>query len=295
MEELKVALTGNSQTSLPCVLHDTSASISVDSLDSQNSRKKKGRNASKSYESLCLLNENPEEGGLTSFYIHPQSNESFLSDRSSKDSVKSDPTPRGKVKMNFVQSAMADYLNSHRHSLSSLMEIMHVNEREDHGRRRCESEKTDSYDQESFLEKCPSSYAILSPIEENSEPSTRSSSCRNSSSSEKRKANRILSTSCDPIPSEPLFATEKKYQTFPRRKTSDEAFSSDCNYPLEPREIDPFAYHQLHTADSQEELQEFLLLESECMSDINDRGLASAFTISYEECDTVGLDGKEGT
>ncbi|KAJ8977043.1 hypothetical protein NQ317_000715 [Molorchus minor] len=55
-------------------------------------------------------------------------------------------------------------------------------------------------------------------------------------------------------------------------------------YPLEPRELDPSAFFQLHTADSQEELQEFLLLESECMGDSNrGRGLASAFVSPIED------------
>jgi len=44
---------------------------------------------------------------------------------------------------------------------------------------------------------------------------------------------------------------------------------------MEPREIDPEMFFQLHTADSQDELQEFLLLESQCMS--TDGGLHAAF------------------
>lgn len=35
-------------------------------------------------------------------------------------------------------------------------------------------------------------------------------------------------------------------------------------FPLEPREIDLEPFQQLHTTDNQEELQEFLLLESQC-------------------------------
>ena len=65
-------------------------------------------------------------------------------------------------------------------------------------------------------------------------------------------------------------------RTFPR--TKGEARHGDLGYPLEPRELDPEAFDQLHTADSSEELQEFLLLESQCMS--QETGLAAAFLSS---------------
>lgn len=70
-------------------------------------------------------------------------------------------------------------------------------------------------------------------------------------------------------------------QTYPRSH-ADESVAEYNNrkyaagrHPLGPRELDPEMFFQLHTADSQEELQEFLLLESECMS--TDGGLHTAF------------------
>lgn len=86
---------------------------------------------------------------------------------------------------------------------------------------------------------------------------------------------------------------KKKYHTYPKsripilkctRKRRIENYAIDPRmFPLEPREIDLDSFQQLHTADSQEELQEFLLLESQCSGNL---GLASnAFTseVFYSE------------
>lgn len=314
MEELQAALKGNELNRIHCLSHGSSFDMSVDSLDApslSSYSKRSGRHcASKSCEALSLKSSLPIDDFTTPFYMkNEQSTASFTSDRSSKCSVQSDPTPKQKCKTNFIQSAMTDYLNSHRHSLCSLLELMNATERKNFENRSIqEAENTklqnedesacnqtqyrnddDQYEDE---ESKPHLFYALSPIEENSEPSTRSSSFRDSSGSDRKKIEYyIFSSSCDPIPSEPMSfpPSTPKYQTFPRSKFTthnssgdvlDSSFHLDATdktiYPLEPREIDPFAYHQLHTADSQEELQEFLLLESECMND-KGRGLASAF------------------
>lgn len=121
------------------------------------------------------------------------------------------------------------------------------------------------------LDKPPSFY-LLPPIEENSEPST------SSESSDKRCHSMQNLLSERPLES-------PRSQTFPRSKATELKQSQKLcyegqtlYYPLEPRELDPESFHQLHTADSCEELQEFLLLESQCMN--ADTGIAAAFLTS---------------
>lgn len=321
MEELQAALKGNENKNVPCLSHGSSFDMSVDSLEAPgfcNSSKRSGRQyASKSCESLSLRSDSPVEFSTALYMKNEPNSASLTSDRSSKCSVQSDPTSKQKSKTNFIQSAMSDYLNSHRHSLCSLLELMNATERKNFENRiahkvsnsnleygdetTCDQAdyREDDYGDENDTSK-PHLFYALSPIEENSEPSTRSSSCRNSSGSERRKAEyKIFSSSCDPIPSEAMdfTPTAPKYQTFPRSKFTIHSGSNEglhrsfhandnITYPLEPREIDPFAYHQLHTADSQEELQEFLLLESECMNDNKGRGLASAFDETTDQANT---------
>lgn len=306
MEELKTALQGNKNENLACVLHATS-NISLDSLETPDLHVEvRGRNlASKSCELLSDITLHMEYH--EPFYIHtPQAMSDYALIRSSKESVQSEPGPQTNSRRSFIESSMNDYLNSHRHSLSSLMEIILSKDRHSYGSEReknynhDEDDNIDSnlyvYDDNDDKSKCK--YIALSPIEENSETSTRSSSYREYSNLEKNKTGSEIyinkctwSSSCDALPSEPLciFPVTQKYQTFPRSKhvgslcNSSDYLSFNNTYPLEPREIDPFAYYQLHTADSQEELQEFLLLESECMNDTNGRGLASAFDVSTDE------------
>lgn len=132
-----------------------------------------------------------------------------------------------------------------------------------------------------------SDFPFLTPIQENDEHSSNSF---DNQSIEIGKHNfhknelRILSSSLYVVSTireheDPLC----KSQTFPRSKISTrrQTLEHDFDltlYPLEPRELDPFCFNQLHAADSQEELQEFLLLESECMVNDERRGLAAAFT-----------------
>lgn len=128
-----------------------------------------------------------------------------------------------------------------------------------------------------------SSFHYLPPIEESSEPSSGSSVNSNSSFN-------ILhiprSSSYNDIANNDLYeslsdSSQSRSQTFPKcSKTSFRNRHANMTnnrnlFPLEPRELDPGTFYQLHHADSQEELQEFLLLESQCIS--NENGIAAAF------------------
>jgi hypothetical protein len=295
MEELQAALKGkpDSQAS---VSHARSFEISTDSLEAPSRPRRTSEG--KMYVDTPTVPAKP-------FYL----TEPIESQASSTASIYSEPNHATKAKMTFIESAMSDYLNSHRHSLSSVMDLIDKSER---SRRLTESveeilnepivdesEEYEEEDEEVYEDaqdrQSPQPFYILSPIEEKSEPSTRSSSFRGSNGSEKRRMalydnRQKLSSSCDPIPSERVvYEYQEKYMTFPRIKNESEGqglyknyYNEDTMYPLEPRELDPCAFQQLHTADSQEELQEFLLLESECMSD-RGRGLASAFVDSSED------------
>lgn len=138
-------------------------------------------------------------------------------------------------------------------------------------------EEEDDYDSIPYKH---DSFYLLPPIEEKSEPS--SSDHDKSSDIGKR------SLSLSELSRSESANFEYRSMTFPRSKTTEEAYAKEmgdtCSqqqtlhrtlYPLEPRELDPESFHQLHTADSSEELQEFLLLESQCMD--SDGGLAAAF------------------
>lgn len=116
----------------------------------------------------------------------------------------------------------------------------------------------------------------LSPIQEHSEPSSSDGG-----------SDRIRSLSCHELASsagrrdEDEDATGRS-QTYPRSHADETVAQYNrrkyaAGYPLEPRELDPEMFFQLHTADSQDELQEFLLLESQCMSTDNGGGLHAAF------------------
>ncbi|CAB0015352.1 unnamed protein product, partial [Nesidiocoris tenuis] len=147
---------------------------------------------------------------------------------------------------------------------------------EDISREEAEEEEED-YDSIPYKH---DSFYLLPPIEEKSEPS--SSDHDKSSDIGKR------SLSLSELSRSESANFEYRSMTFPRSKTTEEAYAKEmgdtCSqqqtlhrtlYPLEPRELDPESFHQLHTADSSEELQEFLLLESQCMD--SDGGLAAAF------------------
>lgn len=137
----------------------------------------------------------------------------------------------------------------------------------------------------------PASFYLLPPIEEKSEPSTSGSSKSDNYDASKRHISTSLhniSTSRD----NRMDDESPRSQTFPRSRASASE-SQRCGprhnfsqnntlYPLEPRELDPESFQQLHTADSQEELQEFLLLESQCTTTDNNAGIAAAFINSDE-------------
>ncbi|XP_024868454.1 uncharacterized protein LOC112452461 [Temnothorax curvispinosus] len=106
----------------------------------------------------------------------------------------------------------------------------------------------------------------LSLIEERTEmPSTHN----------KKKLNtKIFKTIPEKFAVKPIHDCKRKYHTYPKSKIPVSKYSKEKQledytmnpriFPLEPREIDLESFQQLHTADSQEELQEFLLLESQC-------------------------------
>lgn len=136
------------------------------------------------------------------------------------------------------------------------------------------------------------SHGFLSTILENSEPSSSASS--SGSPNDKDMAfssfiamTRLQSSSCEALPSviEHAITPQGRCQTFPRtrgssrtrRQSLGQPYPRSTLYPLEPREVDPASFHQLHTVDSSDELQEFLLLESQCMNNDGSCGIATAF------------------
>lgn len=179
------------------------------------------------------------------------------------------------------------YLHERKEKSEEVLEIIYVSESEN-----CEKSQP-----------ACSSFCLLSPIQESSEPSTEGS-CNGGSDSvgvrnldkQNRLTLKLLSASCEVIHTTDASMTshnlQTKYQTFPRSKIPllNPVRTNACYsvpedptlYPLEPRELDPAGFHQLHMADSQEELQEFLLLESECMT-VDGQGLAAAFIVSDDE------------
>lgn len=151
-------------------------------------------------------------------------------------------------------------------------------------------------------------YHTLSPIQEKSEPSSNSTDSQVNGHkslrfSDERNMMRMLSSSLHTMSNITQGRSQDqllKSQTFPRYKVPTKwrcNFEQDFNpalFPLEPRELDPSCFHQLHAADSQEELQEFLLLESECMTNDESRGLAAAFT-SPESDERTSSEGENGS
>lgn len=87
------------------------------------------------------------------------------------------------------------------------------------------------------------------------------------------------------------YSYRRKYHTYPKSRIPIPKYSKERRFdnypadprmfPLEPREIDLESFQQLHTADSQEELQEFLLLESQCSGNLGLAGNVSE--ASYDE------------
>ncbi|PSN29187.1 hypothetical protein C0J52_25667 [Blattella germanica] len=177
------------------------------------------------------------------------------------------------------------HLHQRKERSEEVVEIIYVSENEDNNKSHMSN-----------------SFYLLSPIQESSEPSTESSCNGGSNGVGNRRLDKhvpsnmkLLSASCEAISttdSSMASDLQTKYQTFPRSKIpvlspmrSNACYSvpeDPMMYPLEPRELDPAGFHQLHMADSQEELQEFLLLESQCMT-TDGQGLAAAFIVSDEE------------
>lgn len=309
MEELQEALKGKKSHQGACMLHESvSTNISIDSLDqsSWDMRLNRSKNNCAAFHFKTASAHSSKQNMDDSFFVNNRTREEefYLTKGTSATSVQSEPSHEFKQKQGFVQSAMDHYLNSHRHSLSSVMELIGISERgaqmdsctyssiESKVDKVLESKEVGdlTYFSEEDLEnednKPVNYYFTLSPIEENSEPSTGSSTLKENMIKEAHSS-QLFSSSCDPIPSERFDVIDEKFQTFPRSKTAIEKYAQMSDYamtmyPLEPRELDPCAFNQLHTVDSQEELQEFLLLESECMSDNKGRGLATAFTDSNE-------------
>jgi len=108
------------------------------------------------------------------------------------------------------------------------------------------------------------------------------------------------------IPEEPavksVYDYKRKYHTYPKSRIPISKYSRERHYenyimdprmfPLEPREIDLESFQQLHIADSQEELQEFLLLESQCSGNL---GLAGNVFASDVSCDGYRTEDERGT
>lgn len=299
MEELSEALKGkhkqkNNTSTCMSLMHvvvndeSVSSNYSIDSLEKSAASLISDRFSTAALILKTQTNQSKEiDDDVEDFENYP------LTKGLSNISVQSEPMQKLKQKQGFIQNAMDDYLNSHRHSLSSVMELIGIDERQfssiesqvDRALENKDVGEITYYSEEEGTEEvkdCGNYYYTLSPIEENSEPSTGSSTLKETISKEIYPS-QLLSSSFDPIPSE-REELDEKCQTFPRSKNTIERYAqmneySDrmMMYPLEPRELDPCAFNQLHTVDSQEELQEFLLLESECMSDIKGRGLATAF------------------
>lgn len=195
-------------------------------------------------------------------------------------------------------AAMLEYLNSRRHSHSSTREFKHMFDKPTSLEIGLEEYCLESYYPESRQDDVEivyiededhrkESFSVLSPIEENSErgdSAENASICSSNSEKKKTKLPKLISFSHEHLPSYTPEETKDEFHTLPRAKTvkTNKEIWNSFRFPAEPRELDPEAYHQLHTADSQEELQEFLLLESECMTDGKNNGLASAFTHSDE-------------
>lgn len=139
----------------------------------------------------------------------------------------------------------------------------------------------------------PETGIYLSPIEENSEASTGSG--QNKFATEHYGAGKMMETTLE-------YDHARKYHTYPKSRIPVARWSKERRfgnlmmdpkmYPLEPREIDLEAFQQLHTADSQEELQEFLLLESQCSGNL---GLAGNMSTSEVSCSEHHSEDERGT
>lgn len=300
MEELQEALKGKDESSLVCLLHGSVASFTQGSVKSQESTGKQ------------LLTKQFNEPNADNDSSHVISNHAdspfhqafFMENKLQQSSLENEHTYKTRNR-NTKECSLTRYLNLRRHSIGSLMEF--ADESGDIEFRNFKYHSIPNLLNNRHplyiggtLQSSEYIYSDsfgLSPIQEYSEPSTQSGSFKEANVISKRITSdlSLLSYSCDVLPSkfEDNTAVSIKCQTFPRSRTDNNIntlehtthyFGETLRFPLAPREIDPFAYYQLHTADSQEELQEFLLLESACMSDNKGAGLASAFCTSKKNC-----------
>lgn len=114
----------------------------------------------------------------------------------------------------------------------------------------------------------------LSPIAESSEPTSSKGASIGSSSSSGLAGPAARSSSYNDIDEADASLSDSSLgtsQTFPKcsKTNSRSSRANNCRPldPLQPRELDAATFYQLCHADSHEELQEFLLLESSCKSD----------------------------
>lgn len=142
-----------------------------------------------------------------------------------------------------------------------------------------------------FLNVPPEPGFYLSPIKENSETSAGSEQSKVAAENFPEKMEATLE-----------YDHTRKYHTYPKSRIPVARWSKERRignlmmdpkmYPLEPREVDLEAFQQLHTADSQEELQEFLLLESQCSGNL---GLAGNMSTSEVSCSDHHSEDERGT
>lgn len=205
--------------------------------------------------------------------------------------VVSEPTDSKRV----MELGLTSHLAFRRHSLGSVTEFKSEAKAPTYDRMMNYYSSPNLNEDEIFLptdyNMHSTNYFILSPIQEHSEISTKTSSSVESEDFSEKICRQypVSSCSCDVLSARCLANVKlaaQKYKTFPRSKADLLLNSSDSasynlddmdRFPLAPREIDPFSYYQLHTADSQEDLHEFLLLETACMSENKGSGLAAAF------------------
>lgn len=137
----------------------------------------------------------------------------------------------------------------------------------------------------------PEATYYLSPIEENSEASSTSGQSKLDARFFKT-GTQESSTRKEVTDNDVKYEHSRKYHTYPKSRIPVPRWSKERHfgnltmdsrmYPLEPREIELEAFQQLHTADSQEELQEFLLLESQCSGNLGLASNVSTSEVSYE-------------
>lgn len=206
---------------------------------------------------------------------------------------------QNRMEVTEIQNSSSGCLECAEEAVSIEGPILHLHERKEKSEEVVEIIYVPENENCNSTHPVASSFYLLSPIEESSEPSTESS-CNGVGvrrlDRHDHSAMKLLSASCEVISmtddSMVSHNLQTKYQTFPRSKIPvlSPMRTNACYivpedptmYPLEPRELDPAGFHQLHMADSQEELQEFLLLESQCMT-TDGQGLAAAFVFSDDE------------